>query len=33
MGEAEKEMIPLNERKMNYRKDFFDKPAYLTVSG
>lgn len=31
--EAEKEMIPLNERKMNYRKDFFDKPAYLTVSG
>lgn len=31
--EKEKEMIPLNERKMNYREDFFDKPAFLTVSG
>ena len=31
--EKEKEMIPLNERKINYRGDFFDKPAFLTVSG
>lgn len=26
-------MIPLEERRMNYRNDFFGKPSYLTVSG
>lgn len=40
-GEAEpeavpepvKEIIPLEDRKVNYKKDFFGKPAFLTVSG
>ena len=27
------ELIPLEERKVDYRKDFFKKPAFLTVSG
>jgi hypothetical protein len=31
--EKEKEMIPINERKINYGKDFFGKAVYLTVSG
>jgi asparaginyl-tRNA synthetase len=26
-------VIPFDERKVNYKKDFFSKPAYLTVSG
>lgn len=26
-------MIPLEERKVNYKKDFFERPAFLTVSG
>merc|ERR1711957_520601 len=30
---VEKEMIPVDERKMNYGEDFFGKPAFLTVSG
>ena len=29
----EVEMIPLEERKVDYKKDFFERPAYLTVSG
>ena len=29
----EVKMIPLDERKVNYKKDFFGKPAFLTVSG
>ena len=29
----EVKMIPLEERKVNYKKDFFGKPAFLTVSG
>ena len=27
------ETIPLAERKVNYKEDFFGKPAFLTVSG
>lgn len=26
-------LIPLEERKVDYRQDFFKKPAFLTVSG
>jgi len=26
-------MIPVQDRKVNYKEDFFGKPAYLTVSG
>ena len=26
-------LIPFEERKLNYKRDFFEKPAYLTVSG
>jgi asparaginyl-tRNA synthetase len=26
-------VIPFEERKVNYKKDFFSKPAFLTVSG
>jgi asparaginyl-tRNA synthetase len=26
-------LIPFEERKVNYKKDFFSKPAFLTVSG
>jgi asparaginyl-tRNA synthetase len=26
-------MIPLEDRKVDYKKDFFGKPAFLTVSG
>lgn len=26
-------LIPLEDRKLNYRADFFKKPAFLTVSG
>lgn len=26
-------MIPFEDRKVNYSKDFFGKPAFLTVSG
>ena len=29
----EVQLIPLEERKINYKKDFFGKPAFLTVSG
>jgi asparaginyl-tRNA synthetase len=31
--EKKKEMIPVEERVMNYSKDFFNKAAFLTVSG
>lgn len=31
--EAPKQMIPADERLVNYKKDFFGKPAMLTVSG
>jgi asparaginyl-tRNA synthetase len=31
--EPVKKVIPLEERKINYKKDFFGKPANLTVSG
>lgn len=31
--EPVKEIIPLEQRKVNYKKDFFAKPAFLTVSG
>jgi len=31
--EPEKEIIPVDQRKVNYKKDFFGKPAFLTVSG
>lgn len=27
------QIIPLEERKVNYKKDFFGRPAFLTVSG
>ena len=30
---VEKVEIPMDQRKMNYRDDFFSKPSYLTVSG
>jgi len=30
---APKEMIPFEDRKVNYKKDFFGKPSFLTVSG
>ena len=26
-------MIPFEERKVNYKEDFFGRPAFLTVSG
>ena len=29
----EAKIIPLEERKVNYKKDFFGRPAFLTVSG
>ena len=29
----EKKIIPLDERKVNYKQDFFGKPSFLTVSG
>lgn len=29
----EQPLIPFEERKVNYKKDFFHKPAFLTVSG
>lgn len=28
-----KEMIPFEDRKINYKEDFFGRPAFLTVSG
>lgn len=31
--EPVKEIIPLEQRKVDYKKDFFGKPAFLTVSG
>jgi len=31
--EAPKEMIALEQRKINYKKDFFSRPCNLTVSG
>jgi asparaginyl-tRNA synthetase len=31
--EEVKKLIPVENRKVNYKKDFFGKPAYLTVSG
>ena len=31
--EPVKQVIPLEERKVNYKKDFFGKPSFLTVSG
>lgn len=31
--EEVKKMIPFEDRKVNYRNDFFSKPAFLTVSG
>jgi len=31
--EPVKEMIPVADRKVDYKEDFFGKPAYLTVSG
>ena len=30
---VEKVEIPMDQRKINYRDDFFSKPSYLTVSG
>merc|ERR1712151_865335 len=27
------EMVPFEQRKVNYKEDFFGKPAFLTVSG
>ena len=29
----EQPLIPFEDRKVNYREDFFKKPAFLTVSG
>mmetsp|Transcript_41924 Transcript_41924/g.30189 ORF Transcript_41924/g.30189 Transcript_41924/m.30189 type:complete len:99 (-) Transcript_41924:846-1142(-) len=31
--EPKKQIIPFEDRKVNYNKDFFGKPAFLTVSG
>ena len=31
--EKKTELIPFEERKINYKKDFFERPAFLTVSG
>jgi adenine specific DNA methylase Mod len=31
--EVPKVEIPLGDRTVNYKKDFFGKPSYLTVSG
>lgn len=31
--EPVKEMIPVEDRKVNYKEDFFGRPAFLTVSG
>lgn len=31
--EKQKVMIPTEEQKIDYRKDFFGKPSFLTVSG
>jgi asparaginyl-tRNA synthetase len=31
--EPAKKIIPLEERKVNYKQDFFGKPSFLTVSG
>ena len=31
--EKVKEVVPIEQRKINYKKDFFGKPAFLTCSG
>ena len=33
VDEKKVEIIPLEDRKVNYFKDFFARPAFLTVSG
>ncbi len=33
VAKVDEKVIPFEDRKINYKKDFFGKPAFLTVSG